>query len=196
MYLQATYCPYETSLKGKYDEKMQQHTKHTQAVMEIVKLYNGDVANFEFEKDFKLRGITFEVGYWRKANAIHHWFVKNVQDGNDDCGKYDVSEEKIDELIDSCQTLLSEVETAPSDLCYAGESWDSEDGHKNLTREGEVITNPEVAANILPTTEGFFFGCTDYDDYYLESVKDTLRIATRAKHLINMGFEIDYQASW
>ena len=27
-----------------------------------------------------------EVGYWRKANAIHGWFVRNVQNGKDDCG--------------------------------------------------------------------------------------------------------------
>jgi hypothetical protein len=29
--------------------------------------------------------IVQEAGYWRKANAIHRWFVDNVQDGNDDC---------------------------------------------------------------------------------------------------------------
>jgi len=29
--------------------------------------------------------------YWRKANQIHNWMVKNVQDDNDDCGLYEVS---------------------------------------------------------------------------------------------------------
>ncbi len=29
--------------------------------------------------------IQEEVAYWRKANAIHKWFVENVQDGQDDC---------------------------------------------------------------------------------------------------------------
>ena len=24
--------------------------------------------------------LSSEVGYWRKANAIHRWFVENVQD--------------------------------------------------------------------------------------------------------------------
>ena len=33
----------------------------------------------------RLSYIDEEVGYWRKANAIHKWFVDNVQDGNDDC---------------------------------------------------------------------------------------------------------------
>ena len=32
--------------------------------------------------------IKKEVAYWRKANAIHKWFVDNIQDGNDDCNEY------------------------------------------------------------------------------------------------------------
>ena len=31
--------------------------------------------------------ISYPVGYWRKANAIHNWFVQNVQDGRDECQK-------------------------------------------------------------------------------------------------------------
>ena len=27
-----------------------------------------------------------QIASWRKANAIHKWFVDNVQDGVDDCG--------------------------------------------------------------------------------------------------------------
>ena len=45
--------------------------------------------NFDFGK---------EVCYWRKSNAIHNWFVNNIQDGKDDCGLYPVSKEKIKEL--------------------------------------------------------------------------------------------------
>lgn len=32
-----------------------------------------------------------QVGYWRKANSIHKWFVENVQNGVDDCEYYFVS---------------------------------------------------------------------------------------------------------
>jgi hypothetical protein len=31
-----------------------------------------------------------KVGQWRKANAIHKWFVDNVQNGVDDCSSYSV----------------------------------------------------------------------------------------------------------
>lgn len=29
--------------------------------------------------------LSLHVGYWRKANAIHGWFVKHVQGGKDEC---------------------------------------------------------------------------------------------------------------
>ena len=37
-------------------------------------------------KGYRPTYITLDVGYWRKANAIHDWFVKNIQDGKDNCG--------------------------------------------------------------------------------------------------------------
>ena len=50
--------------------------------------------------------ITQEVGYWRKANQIHGWFVREVQNGNDDCGEYTVSVSQLKELRDLCAYLL------------------------------------------------------------------------------------------
>lgn len=55
--------------------------------------------------------ITEQVAYWRKANAIHGWFVKNVQDGNDDCNRYYVGKEQLQQLHDVCLgVLLKELE--------------------------------------------------------------------------------------
>lgn len=50
--------------------------------------------------------VRFTIGYWRKANAIHKWFVKNVQEGEDDCNRYFVSEEQLNELLGICQKVL------------------------------------------------------------------------------------------
>lgn len=44
---------------------------------------------------------------WRKANQIHNWFVKNVQDGEDDCGSYGVSRENLQALIVACNAVLA-----------------------------------------------------------------------------------------
>ena len=53
-------------------------------------------------------GVHVEVtcAYWRKANQIHAWFVNNVQGGNDNCGEYYVSHEKLKELLTTCQQAL------------------------------------------------------------------------------------------
>lgn len=50
--------------------------------------------------------VNVNVAYWRKANAIHDWFVKNVQDGEDDCRSYYVSREKLQELHDLCLKVV------------------------------------------------------------------------------------------
>ena len=47
-----------------------------------------------------------EVGYWRKANQIHGWFVKNIQGGVDDCGYYKVSKQDVEELLSLCNQVL------------------------------------------------------------------------------------------
>ena len=64
----------------------------------------------------KVCGINFRLAYWRKANAIHQWFVKNVQDGTDDCGYYYVSREKLQELVDICKTVLADHSKAQEQL--------------------------------------------------------------------------------
>jgi hypothetical protein len=50
--------------------------------------------------------VTVDVGYWRKANAIHDWFVREVQEGEDDCGSYYVSRAQLTELRALCQRVL------------------------------------------------------------------------------------------
>lgn len=53
-----------------------------------------------------------EVLYWRKANAIHNWFVINVQNGNDDGRTYEVKIEQLEKLIDTCKTVLNDLTLA------------------------------------------------------------------------------------
>lgn len=69
-----------------------------------------------FRDGEKVNGIDFnkvvyiemEFGYWRKANAIHQWFVENVQDGSDNCGRYYVSREKLQELYDTAIKVIQD----------------------------------------------------------------------------------------
>jgi hypothetical protein len=53
-------------------------------------------------------GVNVEVtcAYWRKSNQIHKWFVDNVQNGEDNCGEYYVSHDKLKELRETCRQAL------------------------------------------------------------------------------------------
>ena len=53
-----------------------------------------------------------EVGYWRKANHIHAWFVDNIQNGVDNCATYCVSPEALEELRKKCVEVLEKPELA------------------------------------------------------------------------------------
>lgn len=70
---------------------------------------NSDGELVEFPIRFnRLSEVKEQVGYWRKANAIHAWFVEKVQNGKDDCEDYIVSEEKLRELLETVKFTLNE----------------------------------------------------------------------------------------
>lgn len=118
-------------------------------------------------------GATIEVPvmYWRKANAIHNWFIETRADGEDNCQPIWVNSEHLEELLDLCNKALSDRESA---------------------------------AEYLPTEGGFFFGGTEYDEYYFQHLEYTQERLTELIPLMkrknDKGFaENDsavYQASW
>lgn len=50
--------------------------------------------------------VVLELMYWRKANAIHKWFVDNVQEGEDDCKEYYVTVDDLKQLLSVIYTVL------------------------------------------------------------------------------------------
>ena len=146
-------------------------------------------------KYMRWESIFEDVGYWRKANAIHRWFVENVQGGEDDCDYYEVSKEQLEELLDICVQVRDESQVergwVKNGETYANGKW-----CPNYV-EGDVIVNPEVAENLLPTTDGFFFGSTEYDQWYLNDIIDTIEIITKVLETTDFDLEmIAYDSSW
>ena len=43
-----------------------------------------------------------------------------------------------------------------------------------------VIASPASAKEVLPTASGYFFGSTDYDEWYFEDLKDTVAVLKQA----------------
>ena len=54
----------------------------------------------------EVKELSYRAGYWRKANAIHKWFVDNVQGGSDNCAEYIVSTAKLEKLLELVNEVL------------------------------------------------------------------------------------------
>ena len=148
----------------------------------------------------RLSYIDEEVGYWRKANAIHKWFVDNVQDGNDDCKEYSVSMEDLEKLLELCKLVKK---TAVVKMGKIQNGYRYENGKEiPIMEDGEYIENVDEIATILPTQDGFFFGNVGYNEYYLADINKTIEIIEKLikdeKEMNELGFysEFVYSSSW
>lgn len=91
-----------------------------------------------------------ELMYWRKANAIHGWFVRNLNNGEEINVSYiPASREKLQQLIEDCKTVVASLEKDPN--------------------------NHEVAMELIPPTGGFFFGSYEIDEWYIDDLKQTIQ---------------------
>ena len=57
---------------------------------------------------YPIDSVSTHSGYWRKAYHIHLWFVDNVQEGEDDCNRYDVSREELARLLDIVKQVMDD----------------------------------------------------------------------------------------
>ena len=155
----------------------------------------------EIPIDFnKISYIEEAVGYWRKANAIHKWFVDKCQDGVDDCKPYYVSIEDLEELLNVCKEIKEKVVMKKGKITkgYRG----TEKGWEPILEDGDYIENPDICQKLLPTEDGCFFGSTDYDEYYMYDIDNTIKILDEIlkeeKELNGKGIysEYYYQSSW
>ena len=107
--------------------------------------------------------VKMEVAYWRKANAIHKYFVDNLQGGKDECQTTEVSRSELQDLLDICN---------------------------------EVMEDRSKAEKLLPTQSGFFFGSTEYDEYYYDDIELTIKQLTSILENAPSHWFFEYSSSW
>lgn len=158
----------------------------------------GDINIFINEKPLPINFnnvsyIIESAGYWRKANAIHNWFVENVQNGEDDCREYYVGSDSMKELLSICKRILESSKLVDG---RAVSHWTFDESGNKAPHyiNSMVIGDSSTAEELLPTASGFFFGDTNYDEYYLSDIKDTIAILEEA--LKDENAEFYYRASW
>ena len=133
-------------------------------------IYPEELKDFEakiLERNFAsvFTNIDHQVGYWRKANAIHNWFVEQCADGVDNCQDIYVSVNKAKELRELCR---------------------------------QVLEDHSKASELLPTCSGFFFGTTEYDEWYFKDLEYCVELLDRVIGFVEShdNYQIIYCASW
>jgi hypothetical protein len=59
----------------------------------------------------------------------------------------------------------------------------------------KVLDNNELAEKLLPTASGFFFGGTEYDQWYFNDIEETIKIIDNAL-LMPDQWDFNYRSSW
>jgi hypothetical protein len=165
-------------------------------IEEISKDYIKRYSAWDKEQEYGYETILQNVAYWRKANAIHKWFVEKVQDGIDNCEEYQVTKSQLEELLDRCIKVIKDSRVVNGKI-YDGTSWSKEEGEVEHWIDGKVIADTSTAEALLPTASGFFFGSTGYDEWYLKDITDT--IDQLIKILTETDFDnwiVYYHSSW
>jgi hypothetical protein len=137
----------------------------------------------EFNEVVIQRGKTFtwltifdNIGYWRKANAVHNFFVQECQGGVDECQLSMISKEDLNDLLKRCKRALK---------------------LKDIYLNDGILKDGEGIENFLPTTSGFFFGGTEFNEWYFEDIAETKKIITKVLKETDFDKQaIFYRASW
>lgn len=110
-----------------------------------------------------------EVHYWRKANSIHNWILKETGTSSDfNAGDNDIeiTKDMLIKFVEQAKTVLKD-------------------------------RSDETSARLIPSCSGFFFGSTEYDEWYYDDIKDT---AEKFLELVNTfdfeGYKLLYSCSW
>jgi hypothetical protein len=83
--------------------------------------------------------------------------------------------------VDDCQSTLIH----PADLMGL------------LSTIRTIGKNKSLARDMLPSQSGFFFGSTDYNDWYFDDLKETKRILRKVLRKSTISnWDVYYQASW
>lgn len=137
----------------------------------------------EFNEVVKERGKSFswlsifeDIGYWRKANQIHNFFVHECQDGIDECQLSIITKDKLEDLLDRCKRAMK---------------------LKKIYLNDGIIKDGQGLETFLPTSRGFFFGGTEFNEWYFEDVAETKKLITKVLKETDFDKQIIfYRSSW
>lgn len=132
--------------------------------------------------------ITEEVGYWRKANAIHNFFITQTRK-EDNCEPIRIPIGILRNLYERCKAILKDNTQEKEEI------YQDLKGNEKV-RTVKVLKDDTKAKELLPTCEGFFFGPTSYGEWYVDDLERTIEILEPLINSEDGWSEIIYEASW
>ncbi len=107
----------------------------------------------QLKSSYDPKYVVLELMYWRKANAIHKWFVDNVQEGEDDCKERLVSIDDLKQLLSVVNSVLQDTSLAEQLLPPVGgfffgstavDEWYWKDLENTRDRLNELLSSPDI----------------------------------------------------
>jgi len=146
-------------------------------------------------KQERVSEIVEKVAYWRKANQIHNWFIENCADNQEDnCQDIYIEKSQLQKLLNVVNLVLDSSKLIKGKI-HNGTRY--ENGKTiEIYEQGKIMENTKVAEKLLPTSSGFFFGSTDYDEYYYQDLLDTKKILEDILKENDNRADFYYRASW
>ena len=137
--------------------------------------------------------VTEEIMYWRKANQIHGWFCNNCEELTPEVS-YLVTRENLEELLDVCKKTIEILDKSTKTSKKVVSGWS---GGKEMMTDIDVYDTEDVL-ELLPPTQGFFYGSDTIDDWYRKDIEDTIKMLEEELSIpkIGWGASYEYYASW
>ena len=192
MYLMAQ--KYESRSTWRFEEG---HYKEIgEGINQIVKeFYPEDLQKIglkHIKDNFLSKQTRYQIGYWRKFNALQTFFQKRVESDYELCHGIYVHEDTIKDLISRFNKILKDIKTCETGEIQYCNGWAN--GEK--TYATAKVYKSEVAKDLLPPGAGFFYGSQEIDEWYVEDIKYSLKLFKKALELMKLGYDIIYEASW
>jgi hypothetical protein len=136
--------------------------------------------------------VTEELMYWRKANQIHGWFVHNTQEVVEEV-KYYVTKEDLQNLLDVCKQVLDVMGKSKMKTVQVRSGWS---GGEETYSDVETYDCEDEIRELLPPTEGFFYGSYEIDEWYKNNIEETVEFLERELPKSDEHDDFEYYASW
>jgi hypothetical protein len=106
-----------------------------------------------------------------------------------------VEKEDLEKLLETCEKVLDILNKSEKKTLQVVGGWK---GGEQYMVDHEVYDTSDEIMELLPPTQGFFFGSDNIDQWYKETIEETITTLKEELSVSTEGYSTDYEyyASW